>query len=110
MELEPWILILGEAPETSLATWSPDGLASPAIALFSTRAKAEHYAERHCPDAFSSVQLQRPELLQVLIDAYRNEMRHAVLDPSASQAGQLFQLDQVLKAAKEELRNQSLDS
>lgn len=109
MELEPWILILGEAPETSIATWSPDDSASPAIALFSTRARADSYAEQHCPDAFSSVQLQRPELLQVLIDAYRNEMRHAVLDPSATQAGQLFRLDQVLKAAKEELRNESVD-
>ena len=109
MELEPWILILGEAPETSVATWSPDGSSSPAIALFSTRVKAEAYAEQHCADVYSSVQLQRPELLQVLIDAYRNEMRHAVLDPGASQAGQLFRLEQVLKAAKEELRNESLD-
>jgi hypothetical protein len=83
-----------------------------ALAIFSSRAKAEEYQQLSSlaeSDGARTqfVQLAETQLLQVLMAGYRQGMRYAALDPSNHTARQIFVLRDVLRAAQHKLRGQT---
>ncbi|MEM7476473.1 MAG: hypothetical protein AAF483_15910 [Planctomycetota bacterium] len=106
IELEPWVVVLGEAPETELATWNIEANGHPALALFSAKDKAETYAQANCSETGQVLQLGQRELLQVLIDCFNQHTLFAVLDPVGAEARQVFRVKEILAAAKQQLKSQ----
>jgi hypothetical protein len=83
-----------------------------ALAIFSSRAKAEEYQQLSASAESDGVrtqlvQLAETQLLQVLMAGYRQGMRYAALDPSSNTARQIFVLRDVLRAAQHKLRGQT---
>lgn len=117
-ELEPWVIVTQSGPDeatSQLAVWRLAGEhAQSALALFSDRQAAEHYAQQFCSAATELVaasvsyrveQFTSLQLVAVLAECYRLGMRCAALNPSGDSAQQLFILRDVLLAAKLQLRS-----
>ena len=102
-ELQPWLIVLEEAGERSLAMWRLSETDQPALALFSTAAHAEKYAEAHIEQAWQATQPSRTALLSIMIDCYRQQVALAVLNPTTASAQRIFNLRDVLRAARQEL-------
>lgn len=114
-ELSPWgIVIEAGKLEESLALWriSLPPLANPlpgnalgqlALAIFSSREKAEEYCTANNLLRTRLVQFDELQTVRVLLAGYQQGMRYAALDPGSSTAKQLFVLRDVLKAAKQKL-------
>lgn len=104
IDLEPWLVVLGEPPDTSVAMWQLAQTSESAVALFSTRENASNYAERHCSPSSSILQLDHTALIRLLADSYQQGARHAALDPTETSTRQVFVLRDVLTAARRFLR------
>jgi hypothetical protein len=104
IDLEPWLVVLGEPPNTSVAMWQLTQTGESLIALFSSRERASEYAERSCSHPNSFLKVEQTALIRVLADSYRQGVRHAALDPTQTSARQLFVLRDVLTAARRFLR------
>jgi hypothetical protein len=76
------------------------GDATTALALFSSEERARDYATAHVSAAWQLIQPPRTPLLQLLINSYRAGIVHAVLDPDGESARTVFQLQDVLRAAR----------
>lgn len=113
-ELEPWVIVTQcgqDATTSQLAVWRIGGeQAQSALALFSDRAGAEHYAQQFCssaatPATYRIEQFTSLQLVAVLAECYRLGMRCAALNPGAESAQRLFVLRDVLTAARQQLRS-----
>lgn len=108
VELDPWLVVLGEPADGSLAMWRLADEKLPAeeqltVALFSTCERATDYAAK-CIDAPSRiVQVDRMRFLSLMVDCFRQGIRYATLNPGDSTAQSLFVLRDVLKAARKDL-------
>ena len=112
-ELEPWLVVLGESENGSLAMWQLTGEVStrlnlpPAaqltVAIFSSEQRARDYADQCCSGASRIVQVDRTRFLSLMVDCFRQGIRYATLNPGDSTAQSLFVLRDVLSAAKQEL-------
>lgn len=103
IELEPWLIILGQGPSASLALWRLSSNQELSMALFSNREAAEDYCQ-HCCDGPSQVlQVDRTRLLGLMVDCFRQGIRYATLNPGDSTAQRLFVLRDVLLAARQTL-------
>ena len=102
-ELEPWIVILGDAAEHSLAMWRLSGAEQPALALFSSAAHAQRYAQANANPPWSVQQPARAALVGIMIECYRQQIELAVLDPDQETARRVFKLRDVLRAVRAEL-------
>ena len=102
-ELQPWIVVLDGPAEQSLAMWRLAESDQPALALFTTAALAERYALQNANAAWSVQQPARPALLQIMIACFQQRVELAVLDPDQATARRIFNLRDVLRAAREEL-------
>lgn len=108
VELDPWLVVLGSAAESSLAMWRladeklpPDEQVT--VAIFSTEQRANDYAEKCCDATFKVIQVDRTRFLSLMVDCFRQGIRYATLNPGDSTAQSLFVLRDVLSAAKREL-------
>ncbi len=114
-ELSPWGIV-NEAGklEESLALWRislppranqlPDAAPGElALAIFSSREKAEEYCTANSLLGSRVVQFDELQTLRVLLAGYQQGMRFAALDPNSSTAKQLFVLSDVLRAARQKL-------
>ena len=99
-ELLPHLLYRAEGDQARFATWAlSDG--HEALAVFTTAATAESYrAELDAPDLWSIFQPPRPQLLEILELSTRAGILYAALDPIGGNAKTLFDIPQVLAAAK----------
>ncbi len=113
-ELDPWLIVRGQATDATVALWKIAQAEEPSLAIFSDRATAEKYAQENlipaAPATASGVELWRPmrfeqaELLRLMADSFRQGIRYAALNPSKSGARQVFVLRDVLKAARSRLK------
>lgn len=108
-ELDPWLIVLGEASKGSLAMWRlADAKVPPdeqlTVALFSTEQRATDYAEKCCYAPSRVIQVDRTRFLGLMVDCFRQGIRYATLNPGDSTAQSLFVLRDVLSAAKRGLR------
>lgn len=115
VELDPWLVVLGEAANGSLAMWrlGDERLSADeqlTVALFSTEQRANDYAEKCCQAPRRVVQVDRTRFLSLMVDCFRQGIRYATLNPGDSTAQSLFVLRDVLGAAKRELSKSWLDS
>lgn len=105
VELEPWIIVIGEPPATSLSMWQAAGQTAPALAVFSSDTRAGTYALLHCSRPNQVHQVTDKALIQLLADCYQQGTRYAALDPDGAECRQMFELRDVLIAAREFLKN-----
>ena len=105
IDLEPWLIVQGTPPDTSIASWRIEQDGAAAVAFFSSEERAADYAQLNCPQPHSLVQFDQHALIRLLADCFRQGSRYAALDPTASQARQLFVLRDVLTAARSMLQN-----
>jgi len=103
-ELEPWIVLTQEGSAQHLALWQLADASATAVALFSSRDQAEHYASQFVSSAYQIAQPERHALLRILIECFQNQVTLAVLDPDQHGAKKIFPLRDVLRAAREALR------
>jgi hypothetical protein len=108
VELDPWLVVLGDTADGSLAMWRLADEKLPAdeqltVALFSTEQRANDYAEKCCDAPQQVVQVDRTRFLSLMVDCFRQGIRYATLNPGDSTAQSLFVLRDVLSAAKREL-------
>ncbi len=108
LELDPWLILIGQEPETRFACWHISHADQPALAVFSTRTHAERYAGEHCSPPATCMQLPEVSLLRMFADSYRQGVLYAALDPSDSSARQLFVLRDVLQAARQQLHDRRM--
>ncbi len=102
VELEPWLVIVGETEQSSLAMWQLAG-EQLTVALFSGEQRAADYADKCCSGMTRVVQVDRTRFLSLMVDCFRQGIRYATLNPGDSTAQSLFVLRDVLSAAKQEL-------
>ena len=105
-ELEPFCVFFDHA-QPPMAMWQPAVTAQPAVALFSTSAKAETYAQQSSASSFRVAQLSERELVRLLAELFAQGVTHAALDPDAASARSLFDLRLVLKSARQRLQTLS---
>lgn len=109
-ELNPWLILLDAGQSTSLAMWQWGGSATEesafSLAIFSSRELATQYAQRYCSPQATVAQFPELELIRALASCYEGGVRYASLDPTHSTARQLFNLRDVLSAAKQRLKSQ----
>jgi hypothetical protein len=100
-ELYPHLLYRAEAEHARFATWAvSDG--HEAIAVFTTAQAATTYrGELPEPDAWTVFQPPKPQLLEILELCTRAGILYAALDPLGGSAKTLFDIPQVLAAARE---------
>ena len=112
VELEPYCVLVhgcdGEPRSAAAALWRPDTTSQPALALFSTYGKARTYAEAQQLKVAGNmdgavVQFRELQLVKLLMEAYKQGVTHAVLDPDDSQARSLFEIRDVLRSARQQL-------
>lgn len=108
-ELEPWIVADDSAG--TLCMWRIEKLEADAIALFSSPDRAREYTDSlPNPSSHKIRQLPQVELLKLLLQSYQSEIRHAVLDPNSETARQLFQIKDLLQAARSQLRGRATEN
>jgi hypothetical protein len=117
-ELEPWLVVLGDDTNSSLAMWQLSGVpqaAAPSlpadlvsqlsVAIFSSQIKASDYAGRCCREPARVLQLDQTRFLRLMVDCFRRGIRYATLNPGDQTAQSVFVLRDVLKAAKDRFSN-----
>lgn len=97
-EIQPWIVAI---EGNQLALWQIDQPPAAALALFSDRDKAELYASQLATARRDVIQPSRRELLGLMIKCYQEQIQFAVLDPNTQSASRIFNLRDVLRAARE---------
>ena len=113
-ELQPWVVLEGGAFER-LSLWRIQGSGSNAVenidalAIFSSEAKANSYADALPSDlstenACRVQRLKKEQALRIFIEYFKLGISHVVLDPTQNQASKVFSLSDVLKSARELLR------
>ena len=96
-EIEPWLVLVDD----QVAFWQLSEPPAAALALFSGEVQANAYM-RGLNSANCQVrQPSRRELLALMISCYQQQVLYAVLDPNAQSARRIFQLRDVLKAARD---------
>ena len=105
VDLDPWIVVVGEPPKTTIAVWQIAAGDELSIALFSSPARAEQYASQFCQPPCRALQFTQQQLIQLLADSYQQGTRYAALDPDGNSSRQLFVLRDVLVAARDLLKN-----
>jgi hypothetical protein len=102
-ELEPWLILLGEGTEGSLALWRLSSNDALTVALFSSRDRALEYANQFCGNQNQIVQVERTRFLALMVDCFRQGIRYATLNPGDRSAQSVFVLRDVLVAARQTL-------
>lgn len=102
VDLEPYCVFIGREPRT-VAFWQPQATGQPALAIFSTAEKAHAYAAEQAYADADVLQLREIELVKLLAELFTQGISHAALDPNHNSARSLFDLRQVLRAARERL-------
>jgi hypothetical protein len=105
VDLEPWIIVIGEPPTTSLAMWQVAGQKVASLPIFSAETRARAYALLHCPSPNHVRQMSHKDLIRLLADCYQHGIRYAALDPDGAGCRQMFDVREVLIAAREFLKN-----
>ena len=113
-ELDPWIILLGKTPDLSLQLWQLDlsqtqALAGNeedryAIAMFSDQETATDFASRHSHQPWKLQQVRGTELVQLLSTCFQDGLRFIALNPSATEARQVFVIRDILKSALGKLK------
>lgn len=101
-ELYPHLLYRAEEGHARFATWAvTDG--HEALAVFTTADTATKYRhELPEPDVWAVFQPPKPQLLEILELCTRAGILYAALDPLGGSAKTLFDIPQVLAAARQE--------
>jgi hypothetical protein len=113
-ELEPWIILLGELPNLTLQLWQLDLSQTQAsvrneedrlsIAMFSDRNAANDFASKHSQQPWKLQQFRGTELVQLLSTCFQDGLRYIALNPSATEARQVFVIREILKSALGKLK------
>ncbi len=96
-ELQPWVVTIDGS---QVALWQLSQPAAVALALFSDQAKADAYAHSLVGRSCNVIHPSQRELLGLMIQCFQQQIVYAVLDPTETQASRIFQLREVLKAAR----------
>ena len=104
MDLEPWLVLItpDNSSETELALWHPENQSSQALAVFSSEERALVYGN-DLDVSFRVTQFKEEALIRVLIACVQREIQYAALDPGSSESRTLFDLREVLRAARDQL-------
>ncbi|MCA9192355.1 MAG: hypothetical protein KDB03_11355 [Planctomycetales bacterium] len=102
-ELEPWLIIQGQVPNTSVAMWRIEHGSHTSLAMFSERHLAEDYATENCDGDAHVIQLRSTELVKLMATCFGEGVRFATLDPKRGSARQVFILRDILRAARASL-------
>ena len=105
VDLNPWFVVLGEPPTTSVAQWQVAAGGERSLAIFSSQQRALQYAVEFCAPPVRTLQLEQHGLIQLLAECYQQGTRYAALDPDGSSSRQMFVLRDVLRAARTFLKN-----
>lgn len=98
-ELLPHLLYRVAGGQAEFATWQLTG-GGPALALFLTAENATAYrAAAHPGEEWQVFQPPRAALVDILRESVAAGVRFAVLDPDATQAKRLWDLNEVLRNA-----------
>ncbi len=113
IELDPWLVVLGDDVNASLALWqlgdaqasapSEKGECSLSVAIFSDQPKALNYSQQCCQGPARTIQVSQTRFLSLMVDCFRQGIRYATLNPGNQTAHSVFVLRDVLKAAKGQL-------
>ncbi len=95
-EIEPWLVVVDD----QVAFWQLSEPPAAALALFSDQAQAQAYVHGLNNPNCQVRQPSRRELLGLMISCYQQQVAYAVLDPNTTSARRIFQLREVLKAAR----------
>ena len=95
VELNPWLVVLGDAADGTLAMWrlSEEKLSTEeqlTVALFSTEQRANDYAEKCCGAPRRVIQVDRTRFLSLMVDCFRQGIRYATLNPGDATAQSLL--------------------
>lgn len=114
-ELEPWFILLGEVSNVSLQLWQVDLAKTSqvveteesrlAIATFTDRESAYEHATAHSQRPWQLRQLAGTALVQLLATCYQDGIRYIALNPTATDARQVFVIRDILKSALAKLKN-----
>jgi hypothetical protein len=104
-ELHPHLLYRVEAGIAEFSTWRLEG-GQEALALFTTAEAAEKYRAELVPaSAYALLQPPREKLVTIFESCLAAGIRIAVLDPLGGGGRTLFDIAQVLQAAKNQAKN-----
>ena len=104
VELEPWLVVLGEAEDMSLALWQLGDIQARAVndvdhgdrplsvAIFSDQPKAIDYAVKCCRSPARTIQVDQTRFLSLMVDCFRQGIRYATLNPDDQTAQSVFVL------------------
>lgn len=104
LELDPWIVAIENSEGSTAALWRLEQNQASTLAVFSSQETANRYILANIASSARAWQPSRHELVQVMIDCFRQGIRFAALDPDSASARRVFDLREVLSAAKRELR------
>ena len=102
-ELQPWLVLIEGQSGTSLAMWRLTETGQPALALFTSETLADEYAGS-IVRTWSTVRPEPDILLSLMAECYQQGVALAVLDPDRATARKIYDLAEVLRAAREELK------
>lgn len=114
-ELEPWVILLGEDADLTLQLWRVD-LAKTShlvgaedtrlsIAMFTDREAANEFAMAHSQSPWKLQKMAGTALVQLLSTCYQDGIRYIALNPTASEARQVFVIRDILKSALAKLKD-----
>jgi hypothetical protein len=92
VELEPWLIVLGDGALASLAMWRLALNQELSVALFASRDTAQAYCDSCCEGPAKILQVDRTRFLGLMVDCFRQGIRYATLNPGDSTAQRLFVL------------------
>lgn len=105
-ELNPWIVLSHEDGAETVALWQLRDSPTAAIAFFSTEDKAARYAESAALVDFKVVRLESLAVVRLLVDAFKLGHKYAALDASGESVRNVFDVADVLRAARTRLKSQ----
>lgn len=104
-EIQPWIVLIeDETGALAPAIWRLSESERPALALFLTQEAAEQYAHKNGDSSWSVKHPGQKSLIGVMLTCFQNEVQLAVLNPDGNKAQLIFNLRDILSAARDQVR------
>ena len=101
-EIQPYLVYRSSGRQLECALWAVES-GPKCLALFLTAEAADRYLDNAgLRPVWKSLRPAKPQLLQIIEHCLHVGISHAVLEPDNDQARRLFDLQQVLDAARAE--------
>ena len=104
-EIQPWIVLIeDESGALAPAIWQLSENERPALALFLTQEAAQRYADKNGDSSWSVKHPTQKSLIGVMLACFQKEVQLAVLNPDGNNAQLIFNLRDILSAARDQVR------